>query len=73
MVRRKTLKVHITLESEVKPEMERSPSKVCRTLQEIINSAVQARFPEYDVEIGKLEGKWPDSEKEFPTVNREDH
>lgn len=65
------LKVHITLESKVKPHMERSASKVRRTLQNIINSAVQARFPEFDVEVGTLSGDWPDSDKEFPTAKSE--
>ncbi len=74
MVRLKTtLLMHISLESKVKPEMERSPTRLLRTLESIINTAVQVRFPEYDVEIGRLEGNWPDSEKEFPTVDKEDY
>ncbi|KKN67680.1 hypothetical protein LCGC14_0459390 [marine sediment metagenome] len=71
MERRQKLLVHISLESKVKPDMERSPSKVLSTLENIINRAVQVRFPEYDVEIGRLEGNWPDSEEEFPTVNND--
>lgn len=67
-MKRGKLKVHITLESEVKPAMERSAAKVLGTLNSIINHAVQVRFPEYDVEVGSLSGDWPDSDKEFPTA-----
>jgi hypothetical protein len=68
MGQQKILVVHISLESEIKPDMERSPTRLLNTLQSIINTTVQRRFPEYEVEIGKLEGHWPDSETEFPTV-----
>ena len=68
MVKNKLL-VHITLESPMKPEMERSPSRVIKSIQNIITQAVQLRFPEYDVQIGRLEGQWPDSDKEFTTID----
>lgn len=70
MKKHEKLIVNISLESRVKPEMERSPSKLLRTLESIINAAIQCRFPEFDVEIGKLEGNWPNSDKEFPTVDQ---
>ena len=66
MKQKNILVVHISLETEIKPDMERSPTNLLITLRGIINTAVQRRFPEYEVEIGRLEGHWPDSEKEFP-------
>jgi len=61
----KVLTVNISLETDIKPD-ERSPVHLLITLRNLINKVIQQRFPGYEVEIGKLEGDWPDSDAEFP-------
>ncbi len=68
MANYETLKVHIKLESRKEPDRGLSPSTLCGTLQDIIRSAVQTRFPEYEVEVASLEAEWPGSDKEFPKL-----
>lgn len=60
----------ITISCQSKPDRELSPTNLINTLEDIINKAFQARFPEYEVEIIKLNADWPDSKKEFPEFNR---
>lgn len=61
---RAKLYVHIKLKSAEQPDFERSPASVRGTLQSII----QCRFPEYDVEVNILEADWPGSDKTFPKI-----
>jgi hypothetical protein len=65
--------VHIKLESKKEPERTLNSVNVKGTLESIICSAVQSRFPEYDVELGSLEADWPDSEKNFPKIDSSDY
>ncbi len=64
MSKKDKLYVHIKLEASKAPDMERSSINVRGTLESII----QYRFPEYDVEVATLEADWPGSDKNFPKI-----
>lgn len=66
----RTLQLDIKLHSTVKPDREISPVALVGTLEELITIAFRARFPEYQIEINKLEADWPGAEDDFPKFDR---
>jgi len=64
------LKARIVLRSDTPPDREISFSHLSRTLEDLINRAIQSRFPEYDLEL-EVESidapDWP--QEKFPKLD----
>ena len=67
------LKARIVLRSDTPPDREISFSHLSRTLEDLMNRAIQSRLPEYDIEL-EIESidapDWP--QKDYPTLDKKD-
>ena len=71
MVKIENLEIDIVLNAKKAPGRDISTNKLVRTLEDIINSALQARFPEFNVEVRSMKANWPGAPENFSEYDLE--
>ena len=70
-MRTEKLELDIVLNARKAPDRSISTSRLVGTLESIIQRAVQARLPEFEVEIRSLKANWPGAPENFPEYDLE--